>query len=113
MAIATVSRMVHTMAQAPEPELTLQEVHESLDLPGHRVELLDGRIIVSPSPLFKHGKIVMWLGDSLRDVCAAHRWARLPQTTLELAATEERIVPDLLVYPDDDALAEQWMVPAA
>jgi Uma2 family endonuclease len=99
----------------PEPvprEPTLQEIHDSLDIPGHRVELIGGRIVVSPSPVIRHGQIVMWLAESLIDVCAAKGWNRLPQTTLDLLATEERIVPDLLLYPDDESIAGEWLVPA-
>lgn len=112
MLVATAPRMVHTVAQAPQREPTLQEIHESLDLPGHRVEILGGRIIVSPSPLVKHGKIVVWLIEALSRVCVANEWDRLPQTTVELTVTDERIVPDLLVYPGDESDDDRWMVPA-
>lgn len=112
MVVATAPRMVHTVAQTPQREPTLQEIHESLDLPGHRVEILGGRIIVSPSPLVTHGRIVVWLIEALSQACVANKWDRLPQTTVDLVATDERIVPDLLVYPGDQADDDRWMVPA-
>lgn len=113
MALTYATETVHTMDAQQPREPTLQQVHESLDLPGHRVEIIGGRIIVSPSPLIQHGQIVIWLADALRDTCLAKGWARLPQTTVDLAATEERIVPDLLIHPEEDSMVAEWMVPAA
>lgn len=113
MATATVPRTGRTMAEPPPPrEPTLWELHDSLDVPGHRAEILGGRIIVSPVPSIRHGQIVTWLIVALNEVCVANGWNRLPQTTLDLPATEERVVPDLLVYPDDESVAAEWLVPA-
>jgi Uma2 family endonuclease len=54
----------------------------------------------------------MWLAVALADVCAAKGWTRRPQTALDLPATDERIVPDLLVYPDDESITGRRPVPA-
>ncbi|GAA2105947.1 Uma2 family endonuclease [Actinomadura alba] len=101
------------MADPASHRPTLREIHESMEVPGHRVELIGGRIIVSPVPQIRHGEIVFWLGDQLQNVCAAKGWSRLPQTTLDMLATDERIVPDVLVYPREESIAEAWLVPAA
>lgn len=92
---------------------TLAELHESLDVPGFRVEILQGRIVMSPSPIRRHNRSVRWLMAAFEDLCVKNDWDQFPQVTLDLAATEERIVPDLLICPVDDSADAQWLVPAS
>jgi hypothetical protein len=89
----------------------IEGLYESLDLPGHRVELLEGRIVVSPAPIKLRSRIVTWLSDSLREVCAERGWDRLTGT-VDLPATSERIQPDLFVCPADESTDGEWLVPA-
>lgn len=45
-----------------EPELAdLERVYASLNIPGHRVELLDGQVTVSPTASRQHSRIVHWM----------------------------------------------------
>ncbi|MGI8330222.1 Uma2 family endonuclease [Actinomadura scrupuli] len=109
MALAYAMETAHTMDDEREP--TLREIHESLDIPGCRVEIIGERIIVSPTPIMQHGKIVFWLGDVLRELCETNNWARLPQTTVDLLTTEERFVPDLVLCPEDKSPDGDWLLP--
>jgi Uma2 family endonuclease len=111
MALAYAMETAHTMDDEREP--TLREIHESLDIPGCRIEIIGERIIVSPTPIKRHDKIVTWLSDMLRDACGTAGWDRLSQTTVDLLDTEERFVPDMLVCPEDESTDGEWLVPAA
>jgi Uma2 family endonuclease len=111
MGFATIEEAAHTMdkdARLP----TIEELYESLDLPGHRVEFLEGRIVVSPAPIRLHNRIVTWLSDSLREACAERNWDRLTHGTVELPATSERAQPDLFVCPADESTDGEWLIPA-
>jgi Uma2 family endonuclease len=111
MALATIQEAARIMDQDARGP-TIEELYESLDLPGHRVELLEGRIVVSPAPIKLHNRIVTWLSDSLQDVCAEHGWDRLTHGTVELPATLERIQPDLFICPADESTDGEWLIPA-
>lgn len=91
---------------------TIEELYDSLELPGHRVELLEGRIVVSPVPVILHDLIVTWLSDALREVCAERAWDRLTRGAVELPATSERIQPDLFVCPSDESTDGEWLLRA-
>ena len=94
-----------------EREPTLQEIHESLDIPGCRVEILGGRIIVRPTPIKRHEGRDLAVGHAPGRLRPAG-WDRLSQTTVDLLDTEERFVPDLLVCPEDESTDGEWLVPA-
>lgn len=119
MAIAYAPDTHRTAHGEPAPEApptrakpSLAELHESLDIPGYRVEILAGRVVVSPSPVRRHGYIVTWLTDALREVCTRRGLERNGHATVELSATGERIEPDLLVCPENDQAMEEWLYPA-
>jgi hypothetical protein len=49
-----------------EPEVAdLERVYASLDIPGHRIELLDGQVTVSPTASRPHSRIVQRLQEAL------------------------------------------------
>lgn len=99
-------------APATREEPSLEEIHESVEVPGCRVEILEGRIVVSPSPVNRHGLVVTWLMDALKDVCEKHDLRRNAHSTVELPATRERVEPDLLIYRADEQAMEEWLIPA-
>ena len=63
-----------------EPELAdLERVYASLDIRGHRVELLDGQVTVSPTASRPHSRIVQRLHEAL--------WARIQEHGWEVHAS--------------------------
>lgn len=111
MALATIQEAVRIMDEEARGP-TIEELYGSLDLPGYRVELLQGRIVVSPAPIKLHNRIVTWLSDGLQEACAEHGWDRLTHGTVELPSTSERIQPDLFVCPADESTDGEWLIPA-
>lgn len=93
------------------PRTTLEEIHEALDVPGWRIEILEGRIVMSPSPIKLHSRIINWLARTLDTLCDEKGWECLTQVTLDLVATRDRVEPDLLVYPLDEVTDGQWLLP--
>lgn len=87
------------LAAAAAAELAdLEQLWQSLDLPGHRVELLGGRIVVSPSPSVAHADVITELIDQLADV-KRHGLKRYTNLTVHFPATRDRRIPDLVVAP--------------
>jgi Uma2 family endonuclease len=78
----------------------LEQLWHSLDLPGYRVELIDGQIVVSPTASRGHSNIVTELIDQLADVKRRH-WERHTNLTVHIPVTRERLIPDLAVVPGD------------
>lgn len=89
-------------AASAEAELAdLERTWETLDIPGHRVELIDGQIVVSPSASRWHSRAIDRLIDSLTDVKRRHGWEFHTNLTVHIAATRERLIPDLMVATED------------
>jgi hypothetical protein len=59
----------------------LERLWQSLELPGYRVELIDGQIVVSPTASRGHSNVVTELIDQLADVKLG-RWERRPAAGL-------------------------------
>ena len=111
MALATIQEAAHPMEEDAKGP-TIEELYESLDVPGHRVELLEGRIVVSPAPIKLHNRIVTWLTLTLGDLCTERDWDLLTHGTVELSATSERVQPDLFVCPADESTDGEWLLQA-
>lgn len=89
-------------AASAEAELAdLERIWETLDVPGHRVELIDGQIVVSPSASRWHSSAIDRLIDALTDVKRRNGWEFHTNLTVHIAATRERLIPDLMVAPMD------------
>jgi Uma2 family endonuclease len=85
-----------------EAELAdLERVYASLDIPGHRIELLDGQVTVSPTASRPHSRMVQGLQEALWECIQEHGWEVHANLTLHVAATRERLVPDLWICPPD------------
>ena len=92
----------------------LEELFWTLDYgPRHRVELLEGRIAVSPKPAYWHERVVIWLVRGFDPVCQANGWEPTAGADLPLPPTGDIIEPDYLVVKDPDAFSnEKSAVPA-
>jgi Uma2 family endonuclease len=89
-------------AASAEAELAdLEQTWETLEIPGHHVELIDGKIVVSPSASRWHSGAIDELIEALTDVKRAHGWRFHTNLTVHIAATRERLIPDLMVAPKD------------
>lgn len=89
-------------AASAESELAdLEALWETLDLPGHRAELIDGQIVVSPSASRRHSSAIDKLIDSLVDVKRSNGWEFHTNLTVHISATRERLIPDLMIAPKD------------
>lgn len=89
-------------AASAEAELAdLEQVWQQLDIPGHRVEIIDGEIVVSPSASLWHSGAVDELIDALIDVKRKHGWRIHTNVTVHIAETRERLIPDLMIAPKD------------
>jgi hypothetical protein len=90
---------VPDLAAAAQAELAdIERLWQSLDLPGHRVELIDGQIIVSPTASRWHADVITELIDQLA-VVKGRGWKRYTNLTAHMPATRNRFVPDLMVAP--------------
>jgi Uma2 family endonuclease len=78
----------------------LERLWQSLDLPGYRVELIDGQIVVSPTASRGHSNVVTELIDQLAGV-KQRGWERHTNLTVHIPVTRERLIPDLAVVPQD------------
>jgi Uma2 family endonuclease len=86
-------------AATAEAELAdIERLWQSLDLPGHRVELIDGQIVVSPTASRWHADVITELIDQLAPV-KRRGWKRYTNLTAHMPATRNRFVPDLMVAP--------------
>jgi Uma2 family endonuclease len=89
-------------ARAEKAELAdLERLWETLDIPDHRVELIDGQIVVSPTASRWHSSAIDELIDALIDVKRARGWRFHTNLTVHIAATRERLIPDLMIAAKD------------
>lgn len=89
-------------ARVAEAELEdLEQIWRTLDLPGHRVELIDGQVVVSPAASLWHSNTIDELIDALTDVKRAHGWRFHTWLAVHIEATRERLIPDLMIAPRD------------
>lgn len=79
----------------------LERIWQTLDIPGHRVELIDGQIVVSPSANRWHSRAIDRLIDSLIDIKRRNDWEFHTNLTVHIAATRERLIPDLMIATQD------------
>lgn len=87
-------------------------LHETFDAPeGHKTEVLEGNLVVSPSPSGRHRLIYAELHRQLDQVMPA-QLAVTNTVTLEMTATGERYMPDILVMSRDLLNSEDWLFPA-
>jgi Uma2 family endonuclease len=102
----------HPRHSSEEDDLrALEELFWALDFgPRHRVELLDGRIEVSPKPAHWHERVVMWLIRRLDPVCEANGWDPTPGADVPLQPGGDIIEPDYIIARDPAAIADERSV---
>jgi Uma2 family endonuclease len=87
-------------------------MHDKFDPPGgHKAEVIGGNIVVSPSPSRRHGLIYSRLHKQLSRALPTHL-AVTNTVTVDLPATGERYIPDLLVVDESAMDTEEWLLPA-
>jgi Uma2 family endonuclease len=94
---------------APNPvdayaELVHTWEHLSRQLRGHRVEIVNERIVISPVPGPKHNQIFALLYALLAPLAAQRGWWLWPDISLFLGPQKDRYRPDLTVVPADPPL---------
>lgn len=101
------------MVSEAEPARTLAEIAENLDVPeGYRVEIIAGRIYVSPSPSGIHALALETIEDALRP--ARPRGTSMTHdVSLALPETGQQYVPDLVVLPRTLLKSRGWLFPAS
>lgn len=84
----------------------LEELFWTLDLgPRHRVELLEGQIVVSPKEAFWDSCLVTLLVRRFHSVCEENGWEPTPGADLVLSPTRDIIQPDFLIVRDPNAFS--------
>ena len=89
-----------------DPLAVLEEFFWKLDRgPGQRVELLEGRIVVSPPPVYWHSEVALWLYEQFRDAAKANGWGQSLASDLVLPPTRDIAEPDHLIIADPGKLS--------
>ncbi|MFI6323919.1 Uma2 family endonuclease [Nonomuraea sp. NPDC050556] len=90
-------------AEPPEETPTMLEAYRAVCtyLPDHRVELVDGRIVVNPVPTDDHNDIVSFLILLIAGTVAERGWRIWTNIKCFLGSQEERYIPDLAIVPRD------------
>lgn len=100
------------VAAMETPVTTLAELSEQLVVPdGYRVEIIDGSLSVSPTPQVRHARIVRMLETTLRPALPADT-EDFQNVTVEISATGERYIPDLIVLPASATPDDDWLLSA-
>ena len=90
------------MGMAPSKVWTREEVLALQDAapPGVRYELIDGEMLVSPSPNDPHQQLVSLLSHFLNCYCRRHRIGRVLSSPADLSLDGKSILqPDVFVVP--------------
>ncbi|GAA3728586.1 Uma2 family endonuclease [Salinactinospora qingdaonensis] len=105
--------MATPTAAAPDELEHLAASAEAIEVPkGFRVEIIEGKILVSPTPTGLHALLVMDVHDQIRAV-APSDLGSVDHVSLSLASTSQRYVPDLVVCQRSLLDSEEWLFPAA
>lgn len=83
----------------------------NLDLPQNlRPEILRGAIIVSPPPVLLENLLRAVLTSQLMNVSERFDWVIVGTQAVELPATDEGVIPDLVVVPDKALRNDGWLI---
>jgi Uma2 family endonuclease len=88
-------------------------LHAEFDPPeGHKAQVIGGNFVVSPSPSGRHGLIYSRLHTQLSQLLPGDLVVT-NTVTLDMTATSERYMPDLLVMHEKALRTEQWLLDPA
>lgn len=89
---------------------------EFLHVPdGSRVEIIDGEVVVSPAPVFRHARTIQAITREFERkllLDASYRWRCYQSAGLNFIAESNGYIPDLIVM-DADTDDEAWTSSAA
>ena len=115
MAVMTTERPpfdedAHSHDDRRESAAVVRALHDQLDAPqGYRVEIIEGAIIVSPTPTGKHASIIRRIRMAIEPTLPSEEYGFYENLTCEEPEID-RYVPDLGVWPveyiDSD---EDWV----
>jgi Uma2 family endonuclease len=78
----------------------LLDLRSRVDTGKRRAEIIEGRLVVSPKPVFWHELVCIWLDDQFRDTCRVKGWVNDRAGEIQLPPTNDLIEPDLMVLRD-------------
>lgn len=96
---------------APRPSTgSLRELAEQIDeLPGYRVEIIEGALVVSPTPSKRHNGIVKRIMLALDHQLPAGKESHPISSVEPEGGGEEYCSPDLVVVPSDEDYEDGWL----
>jgi Uma2 family endonuclease len=98
---------MEVMTMLPQGRALLRTDLASVPDDGHRYELIDGALVVTPAPSLRHQTASMTLGNLLFIACPDE--LRVLAAPFDVALTPDTVLqPDLLVAPRD-AFTDQYL----
>ena len=97
--VARMAKQVHLRPSDQGRKMSLEEFEHASGQNGHRYELIDGKVEVSPWPEFPHDVLLEWLADSLREYRRAHS-ERIKKVTTKARVYLPSCRPDTCPDPD-------------
>ncbi|WP_239647097.1 Uma2 family endonuclease [Nocardiopsis salina] len=88
--------------------MDLPTLAENLAIPdGYRTEIIEGSLVVSPTPSYRHARIIRSV-ERILDQNGPEGLEALQWVTVEIPQDEDRFVPDLSVLPTAVVDGEGW-----
>jgi Uma2 family endonuclease len=85
----------------------LEDLFWSLgEIPGHRVEMLQGRIVMNAAPVRWHGRVSSWLARQFDPACLANGWEQYSDGDLLLPLHREISRPDQIIVSDPHSFTD-------
>jgi Uma2 family endonuclease len=78
---------------------------------GYRVEIIEGEIVVSPTPQGRHALDARWLHHEIERVLP-DGFIDVENVTVQFSVSRQRYIPDVVVLPRDMLDSSEWLFPA-
>ncbi|GAA3748761.1 Uma2 family endonuclease [Spinactinospora alkalitolerans] len=96
----------------PDEFTALELAADQVEVPqGYRVEIIEGKILVSASPAGIHALLVRQVRLQLERILPSGM-VTAENVTVALPVTSQRYIPDLVVCPEELLDTEEWTFPA-